>query len=370
MRRSFTSATSVSLIVLAIAVVYLLTGALPESSASDPLPRLRSDYPLVAGNESTLEYTDARYGYTVGLPAGWRTAPEFMLAFAETNGRPQAGGNAEDYAVFTSLSADAEAQFVQNARSRADELTGLAGWLEFFLLDTVELFPTARDLNSQLSTADQGNVKHLVSAIEQVSLNTSQTATRYTVELISDYGHYVYDRVFVPSSVVGCPECTGFIVSTAIAGRSPAEPSSQPEPPPAAYPAEEFEAIFRSFRLPEGATPTPAKLPDTGGQPSQVEEEFLSFVSEDAGFTIEYPASWSPTPPAASPGAFHVAWLDPQALATPTTRGELSSGAKIDLQAIRGAPTITSADRLVEAGERSHRRAQQIVGHSNRPDAP
>ncbi|MDO8615622.1 MAG: hypothetical protein Q7T33_07785 [Dehalococcoidia bacterium] len=172
-----------------------------------------------------------------------------MDAFAATLGRPQAGGKAEDYTVLTSLTTDEEAEFVSEASGAAGGITGLEPWLEFFLLEAVEIFPTTFDLPAQLQTADQGNVKYLVSDIRDFDLDNGQAATRYTVELDSDYGHFVYDRVFVAAEVNDCSDCKGFIVQTAIAGRTSATPPGTVEPPPAAYPQQEFEETARSAKL-------------------------------------------------------------------------------------------------------------------------
>ena len=223
--------------------------------------------------QATTTYSDSRFGYSIDLPSGWRPATDFMSAFASTLGRPQAGGNAEDYTVVTAISPDAESQFVADAPSKLDLLTGLGPWLEFFFLDTVQIFPATRDRDAQLKSADQGSARHIVSNAEDLTLDNGQAATRFTVELFSDYGLFIYDRVFVEGAVTDCPICTGFIIQTAKAGRS-LDPPGAVDPPLAAYPVEDFEAIFRSFQLSATPSPTPGQLPDTGGSPLHPQAAF------------------------------------------------------------------------------------------------
>lgn len=208
-----------------------------------------SGVPTSTPTESpTVErYVDPRFGYSVELPAGWRQATIFMDAFANTGARYQAGGNSEDYAVFTGVSAAEESDAVDTALANHD-------WIVFFVQDTVEIFPTTHALAAQLTSADEGSVQHLVSNVTEVSLDDDRPATRFTLELYNDEFTFTFDRVFVESTVHGCPTCTGFVIQVAIAGRSFSEPGPV-DPPPAAYPVRDFESIFRSFEAAVPLTP-------------------------------------------------------------------------------------------------------------------
>lgn len=94
---------------------------------------------------------------------------------------------------------------------------------------------------------DDGNVNHFVTDVRDIPVGSQLSGTRYTREVLNDYWHYVFDTAFVPGTVGGCPACTGFILETVIAGRSPLESPGPNDPPPAAYPRESFESIVGSF---------------------------------------------------------------------------------------------------------------------------
>jgi hypothetical protein len=194
-----------------------------------------------------------------------------MEAFAPTLARPHGGGRSEDFAVFTALTPDEEAEYVSTASLDPGGITGTEQWIEFFLRETVEVFPTTATLSDQLQTSESGNVGQIVSGVSDFEMESGATATRYMVELFSDYGRFVFDRIFVGASVRGCGECTGFVIQAAVAGRSSAMEPDGGGLPAANYPREAFEQIARSFSL------APAALPDTGGPVDEVESEGESF---------------------------------------------------------------------------------------------
>jgi hypothetical protein len=158
-----------------------------------------------------------------------------MDAFGSSGAEPELGGKAEDYLVLTSLTTEEEAASIN------------PDWLGFFRLATVEIFPIARDLDGQLTSIDGVGYFDNVSNIEEVHLDGGLTATRYTLERYNDENYDILDRAFVPSAVTYCPTCSGFIIQAVVAGRSRSEPAGTVDPPPAAYPVEEFELILRSF---------------------------------------------------------------------------------------------------------------------------
>lgn len=293
--------------------------------------------PSVSPTESpTAEtYVDPRFGYSVELPTGWRPAGAFMDAFAATGAYPQGGGHSRDYLVLTGLPEQEEISFVENASSIHGGLTGVEQWLEFFLLGAIEVFPTEQLLSDQLGTVVQGNVKHVVTDIRDATVGNGETATRYTIELQSDYGHFIYDTVFVPSPVPSCQSCTGYILQAAMAGRSLQTPGPT-EPPPAAYPVDQFEAIVRSF-LPE------SHVGASRGAPSDLPYAHPSILSGpgsapvlSSDFSIDEPAGWRRVEPFSTETTDYVAWLDVLASATPPSRGSLAAGSKIQLQRLHG----------------------------------
>ncbi|HVO72220.1 MAG TPA: hypothetical protein VMT24_19350 [Aggregatilineaceae bacterium] len=238
-------------VILTLLVTLVLVSACSDddNATVSPSPTESSQPTQSAARTPTPSgtYSDDRFGYTVELPQGWRAATAFMDAYGELHARPQGVGNSEDYAVLTDLSADDETEFVQRVASGTPTgLTGIEPWLEFFLLRTVEIYPTDSTREELLNSTTQGNVKHVVTDVRDVELAGARVGTRYDLELDSDYGHFIYDAVYVPSEVSGCSDCTGFVLQTVIAGRTLQSPGPT-EPPPAEYPKVEFEQIVSSF---------------------------------------------------------------------------------------------------------------------------
>ena len=159
--------------------------------------------PMIQSNTGESTYVNDRYDFSAQLPDGWREATQFMRGFAATGGGAQGGAPADQYVVLTGVSAGQEQTLVTEATNTPPTgITGMEPWLEFFLLDSVQIFPTERDVTDLLRSSDSGNVKYLVTNVRDVTAGTIP-AKRYTLELVSDYGHYIYDTVFVPPSPSG-----------------------------------------------------------------------------------------------------------------------------------------------------------------------
>jgi hypothetical protein len=222
----------------------------PGASATPTLGQSTPSFtPTPTPSATGTRYTNDKFGYSLELPDGWRVATQFMDAYGPLGAWPQGVGKSEDYAVLTSLSPAEESQFVLRAAAATPPyLTGIEPWLEFFLLSSIEIYPTDVSLSQQVTSATDGNVKHVVTDVVRTSVGGHLEGTRYRVELASDYGHFVYDTVFVTASVNGRPECTGFIIQTVAAGRSSQQSPGPVEPPPAAYPKGEFENVVATFQ--------------------------------------------------------------------------------------------------------------------------
>ena len=103
---------------LLFAVLLAAFGACSDSDNADPSTATVTGSPTASpsptGEPATSPtdspdpqtYRDARFGYSVELPMGWRPATTFMEAFANSGAVPELGVGAEDYLVLTDLTAN------------------------------------------------------------------------------------------------------------------------------------------------------------------------------------------------------------------------------------------------------------------------
>jgi hypothetical protein len=191
-------------------------------------------------------YTNERFGYSVVPPSGWRRAYSFM-DYGGTAIHPHGIGYSGGYDVFTDMPEDDERALVERARSSPTGLTGVSRWSDFFLLRTVEIYPTSATREQLLTSVSDGNVWHLVTNVRDVELASGQIATRFDLDISNDHGRFVYDTVFVPT-LENCARCRGFIIETASGGIVSSGPLGTAGVPPAAYPKSEFEWIVTNFQ--------------------------------------------------------------------------------------------------------------------------
>jgi hypothetical protein len=226
------------------------TATSPAASVSSVPPNSPTPtaHPSLTSSQGA-SYTDDQFKYQITLPTGWRFANSFTNAYRSLNAQPQGLGAGQETAVMTSLSAQEESMLLAQAQGTPTGLTGIESWLDFFLHESVEIYPTHLTQQQVLGSVVDGNVKHVVTNVQSVQVAGGTAGTRFDLELQSDYGHFVYDTVFVAASVKGCSGCSGFILQTAVSGRSSLQSPGPVEPPAASYPKNDFEAIFSTFAI-------------------------------------------------------------------------------------------------------------------------
>ncbi len=142
-------------------------------------------------------YDNATYHYSFKYPDNWRTAEDYMRAFAAIR-HPDSKNVVDDYVVVTSLTSKQESDFVTYANAYIG--IGARPWYEFGLGETIIFTPSTATLADYEKPIPPGGdtVTLTPSNIHNVTLKSGYAITRLQRYESNDNGSFTYQIALFP----------------------------------------------------------------------------------------------------------------------------------------------------------------------------
>ncbi len=171
------------------------------------------------GATSGEVYRNAKRGYAVVIPPGWRVATAFMEEMAARLSSPGHQVDADDYVVITSWTDGQEQDAIEGARQATS--IGLEPWFGFAAGEAIRIAPLEVIYGPDVSEADllldvdRAGIVRKAEDVRDVTLGSGLSVLRMTKTERDDNGHFTYDFALVrgPNIVLSVVETPDYAAS-------------------------------------------------------------------------------------------------------------------------------------------------------------